>query len=159
MTHREFENNIDLYANRLTRFAYKLVSDKDQAKDIVQEAFTKLWENRSKIALDKTKSWLFTVTYRESIAWLKKQNKMVYDLEKDIEPFEINTNDLKSVLTTSLELLSDTQKTALLLRDYEGYSYQEIGEIMELNESQVKVYLFRARLKIKNYIKDKDLVN
>ena len=58
--------------------------------------------------------------------------------------------DLKIKLDEGIRQLSDVQKNCLLLRDYEGYSYQEIGEIMNLSESQVKVYLHRARLILKN---------
>ena len=71
---------------------------------------------------------------------------------------EVKTNDLKSVLAHSLELLSDVQKSILLLRDYEGHSYDEIAEILQISESQVKVYLFRARQKMKEYLKDINLV-
>ena len=48
--------------------------------------------------------------------------------------------------------LSETQRSLVMLKDYEGYSYEEIGKIMNLNESQVKVYLHRARLQLKEYI-------
>jgi RNA polymerase sigma-70 factor (ECF subfamily) len=51
-----------------------------------------------------------------------------------------------------LEQLPEIQKTVLLLRDYEGYDYEEIGNITNLNASQVKVYIFRARTFLKNYI-------
>jgi RNA polymerase sigma-70 factor (ECF subfamily) len=48
--------------------------------------------------------------------------------------------------------LPEIQKSVILLRDYEGYSYEEIGNIAGLNESQVKVYIYRARLFLKEYI-------
>lgn len=158
MKEKEFHIIVDLYADRLGRFAYKLLNDRDQAKDTVQETFTKLWENRYKIKPEKTKSWLFTVAYNDSMATIKKQKRFVHDFEMEKESFEMDTNDLKTILKTSLELLSDTQKAILLLKDYEGYNYNEIGEILDLNDSQVKVYLFRARKKMKNYLKDLDLV-
>jgi RNA polymerase sigma-70 factor (ECF subfamily) len=60
--------------------------------------------------------------------------------------------DLKEVLNRGLEQLPEIQKTVLLLRDYEGYNYAEIGAITGLSESQVKVYIFRARTFLKNYI-------
>jgi RNA polymerase sigma factor (sigma-70 family) len=61
-------------------------------------------------------------------------------------------NDLKEILNEALEKLPEIQKSAILLRDYEGYDYKEIGEILNLNESQVKVYIFRGRQTLKNYI-------
>jgi len=68
----------------------------------------------------------------------------------------INANrqqhDAKKVLNEALNKLTDIQKSLVMLKDYEGYSYQEIGEITELNESQVKVYLHRARLILREYL-------
>jgi RNA polymerase sigma-70 factor (ECF subfamily) len=61
-------------------------------------------------------------------------------------------SDIKEILNQGLEQLPEIQKTVLLLRDYEGYDYLEIGEITQLTESQVKVYIFRARTFLKNYI-------
>jgi RNA polymerase sigma-70 factor (ECF subfamily) len=61
-------------------------------------------------------------------------------------------SDLKEILDEALTKLPEVQRTVLLLRDYEGYNYAEIGEIAGLTESQVKVYIFRARGFLKNYI-------
>jgi RNA polymerase sigma-70 factor (ECF subfamily) len=56
------------------------------------------------------------------------------------------------VLQRALELLPHDQKMVLMLRDYEGYSYEEIEEITGLSESQVKVYIYRARVSMKKYL-------
>ncbi|HRX93437.1 MAG TPA: RNA polymerase sigma factor, partial [Chitinophagaceae bacterium] len=61
-------------------------------------------------------------------------------------------NNLKKVLNEALARLSDTQRSLVMLKDYEGYSYDEIGQIMNLNASQVKVYLHRARVQLKEYL-------
>ncbi len=61
-------------------------------------------------------------------------------------------NNAKKILDTAINRLNDTQRSLVLLKDYEGYSYQEIGAITGLNESQVKVYLHRARLILRNYL-------
>jgi RNA polymerase sigma-70 factor (ECF subfamily) len=61
-------------------------------------------------------------------------------------------HNMKKVLEDALARLSETARSLVLLKDYEGYSYEEIGEITGLNESQVKVYLHRARLQLKNYL-------
>ncbi|MDG1659286.1 MAG: RNA polymerase sigma factor, partial [Crocinitomicaceae bacterium] len=65
---------------------------------------------------------------------------------------------LQEVLQSALERLPEIQKTVVLLRDYEGYNYTEIAEITDLSESQVKVYIFRARKALKTYIKRLDIV-
>jgi len=59
---------------------------------------------------------------------------------------------LKEILNDAVNRLPDIQRSVVLLRDYEGYSYEEIGEITRLNESQVKVYIYRARVFLKEYI-------
>ena len=56
----------------------------------------------------------------------------------------------------ALATLPQVQASVILLRDYEGYSYEEIGNILNLNESQVKVYIFRGRTALKNYLKSMD---
>ncbi len=62
--------------------------------------------------------------------------------------------EVKEILEKCLEVLPHVQRSILLLRDLEGYDYKEIGEILDLTESQVKVYLFRARQKLKDNLKD-----
>jgi len=67
-------------------------------------------------------------------------------------------SDLKEILDEAVAKLPEIQRSVLLLRDYEGYSYDEIGEMTGLNESQVKVYIFRARSFLKSYIVSLDKV-
>ena len=61
-------------------------------------------------------------------------------------------NGLSEVLDKALLRLSEVQRSVILLRDYEGYAYNEIAEITNLSESQVKVYIYRGRLALKKYI-------
>ncbi|HFB61480.1 MAG TPA: RNA polymerase sigma factor, partial [Bacteroidetes bacterium] len=67
-------------------------------------------------------------------------------------------SDLKEVLDKAVEQLPEIQRSVVLLRDYEGYSYREIGQITGLSESQVKVYIFRARLFLKKFIGKPEVV-
>ena len=71
---------------------------------------------------------------------------------------ESTYSDLKEILNEAAARLPEIQRSVLLLRDYEGYSYKEIGEITDLNESQVKVYIYRARVLMKNYLVSIDRV-
>jgi RNA polymerase sigma-70 factor (ECF subfamily) len=59
---------------------------------------------------------------------------------------------LKEIINLAFSKLNETQRSVVMLRDYEGYSYDEIGKITGLNESQVKVYIYRARLSMKKFI-------
>lgn len=137
------------------------MKDKDEARDVVQDAFEKVWLKASEVAFEKAKSYLFTTAYRLMLERIKKKKRQ--------EPIDSSLRivagssrepdfDLKRVLQEALEKLSEIQRSVIMLRDYEGYSYQEIGEITGLNESQVKVYIFRARVALKNYLVSTDLV-
>jgi RNA polymerase sigma-70 factor (ECF subfamily) len=118
----------------------------------VQTAFEKLWVNREKVKTLKAKSYLYTVAYHLMIDQLRKESKIVMtdSFDENANAITQGSSELKQLLLEAINNLNPTQKSLILLKDYEGYSYQEIGEIMQLSESQVKVYLHRARLILKN---------
>jgi len=74
------------------------------------------------------------------------------DVNENMYTDENKFSDLNGILHKALEKLPEAQKSVILLRDYEGYSYQEIAEICELTEAQVKVYIYRGRKFLKKYI-------
>jgi len=153
----EYHKAVKDYSGRLYRFVYKCLRNSDDAQDIVQDTYAKLWQNRKKVEIEKAKSWLFTVAYNGLLNFIKTRNRIeLVDEYTSLEPYmeEELRMELKEVVDNCLELLPPIQRSVLLLRDLEGYEYKEIGDILNLNESQVKVYLFRARQKIKNHLKD-----
>jgi len=151
---KEFEFNqcVDEYANSVYRFILKNIAHVEDAQDIVQTAFEKLWVNRNKVEPLKAKSYLFTVAYHQMIDHIRKEKKVTitpnYE-EAGAKATYQKDPELKQVLLAAINELNPTQKSLVLLKDYEGYTYQEIGEIMNLSESQVKVYLYRARIFLK----------
>ena len=159
MTIKEYNKAVDDYADNLFRFALKQMRNEMTAKDIVQETFTKVWVRREEVSYEKVKSYLYTAAHHTMIDWRKKESRSG-DIETAVEPTYSRSSepDLKEVLDEALSKLPEIQRTVVLLRDYEGYNYQEIAEITELNESQVKVYIFRARKTLQGYLKRLDLV-
>jgi RNA polymerase sigma factor (sigma-70 family) len=154
MTEREYNQCVNLYADNVYRFILKNLRHEDDAKDIVQGAFEKVWINREQVDNIRCKSFLFTVAYNLMIDHIRK-NKRVVLKESFSESSRIGNNthsDAKKVLHEALNKLNETQRSLVLLKDYEGYSYEEIGAITGLNESKVKVYLHRARLQLREYI-------
>jgi RNA polymerase sigma factor (sigma-70 family) len=145
---------VDAHADGLYRFILKHIKDKDIAKDIVQDTFEKMWRKHESVEAAKSKSYLFTAGYHTLVDYTRRAKKQTNFSEVDFNEHkhEKQYSDLKDILNAGLEQLPEIQKTVLLLRDYEGYDYAEIGEITDLNESQVKVYIFRARTFLKNYI-------
>lgn len=160
MTAKEYNLAVDEYSDNIYRFALKHLKNEMSAKDIVQETFTKVWIKHEEVSYEKVKSYLFTTAYHAIVDWVKKDGRNG-DFEKvqytASSEFSISF-DLQEVLTEALDKLPEVQKTVVLLRDYEGYNYAEIAEITNLNESQVKVYIFRARQALKEYIKRIELV-
>jgi len=154
MTEREYNECVNLYADNVFRFIVKNLRHEEDARDIVQTAFEKLWRNRDIVETEKSKSYLFTVAYNQMIDHIRKVKRIQLkdDFSADARVQTYQVNNLKKNLQEALNQLSDTQKSLVLLKDYEGYSYEEIGQIMGLNESQVKVYLHRARLTLRNYL-------
>ncbi len=152
MTDIEYNDCVDNFADGVYRFIVKNIRHTEDAQDIVQSAFEKLWVNRAQVLPEKAKSYLFTVAYHQMIDHIRKTNKMPLAEETSIPHQTINQAqaELKQVLMRAVNQLNPTQKSLVLLKDYEGYSYQEIAEIMNLSDSQVKVYLHRARLILKN---------
>ncbi len=160
MTTKEYNLAIDAYSDNIYRFALKHLKNEMSAKDVVQETFMKVWIKHEEVAYEKVKSYLFTTAYHAIVDWVNKE-KRNGDFEKvehtATSEFSISF-DLEKILNEALDKLPEIQKTVVLLRDYEGYNYAEIAEITALSESKVKVYIFRARQALKDYIKRLELV-
>ena len=154
MTEKEYNECVHHYADNVYRFILKNLRHEEDARDVVQTAFEKLWRNRQEVDNTKSKSYLFTVAYHQMIDHIRKIKK-IHLKEAFNETTRVTdkpANNLKKVLEQALDILSETQRSLVLLKDYEGYSYEEIGVITGLNESQVKVYLYRARVLLRNYL-------
>ncbi|MBL7759411.1 MAG: RNA polymerase sigma factor [Sediminibacterium sp.] len=154
MTEREYNLCVNEYADNLYRFIVKNLRHEEDARDIVQTAFEKLWKNRDSVETVKSKSYLFTVAYNQMIDHIRK-NKRIQLKEEFPEDGRMQYQqhgNMRKILMEALNRLNETQRSLVMLKDYEGYSYEEIGKIMDLNESQVKVYLHRARVILKNYL-------
>lgn len=155
MTLAEYNTCVDQHADGLYRFILKQVRDADDAQDVVQEAFARVWERVGEVPFDKAKTYLFTTGYRVMIDGLRKAKRGRAYADQHT-PATIGVppppTGLKAVLEEALQKLPEMQRTVVLLRDYEGYAYDQIGEITGLSESQVKVYIFRARVALRNYI-------
>jgi RNA polymerase sigma factor (sigma-70 family) len=159
MTRLEYNRAVDDFADGLFRFALKNVRSKHIAEDLVQDTFMKVWEKHETIENTKCKSYLFTTLYHLIVDWSKKPVTVTEDKIMQVKTSNSqHTIDIQKIIDEALDKLNHIQKTVLMLRDYEGYSYSEIAEITSLSETQVKVYIFRARQQMKAYIVKLDLV-
>lgn len=154
MTVKEYNQAVDKFSDGVYRFILKNLRDDDRSRDIVQDAYEKLWIKLSNVDGSKVKSYLFSTAYHTMIDVIRKESRQgdFEELRQEEHSHSEQYTDLNEILHKALNLLPEKQKSVIMLRDYEGYSYQEISEITELSESQVKVYIYRARLFLKNYI-------
>ncbi len=156
MTTAEYNKTVDLFSDGLYRFLLKNVKDTDKAKDLVQDTYAKLWTKVEEVSFEKAKSYIFTAGYHTMIDQMRRE-KRYRDYQDDAKVNMISSskhqyNDLSEALNAALDRLPPMQKSVIMLRDYEGYSYEDIEQITGLNESQVKVYIYRGRMALKNYI-------
>jgi RNA polymerase sigma factor (sigma-70 family) len=154
MTVKEYNRSVEEYSDSIYRFIRADLKDEERASDIVQDSYEKLWRYVAEIEYTVVKSWLFSTAYHTMIDIIRKEKRMTsLDESQEIDMLsETQYTDLNEILHSALERLPEQQRSSVLLRDYEGYSYKEIGEITGLSESQVKINIYRGRIALRNYI-------
>jgi len=150
-----FENRVLPAKNKLFRFAYRLLGNEDEAKDIVQEVFIRVWNGREQMAaVQNWEAWCMRITKNLSLDRIRVMTrKRTQPIEESFDIHHEALTPLESTemgesmqkITQMIAALPEKQRQVMHLRDVEGYSYQEICEILELDMNQVKVNLFRAR--------------
>jgi RNA polymerase sigma-70 factor (ECF subfamily) len=157
MTKEEYNKTVKEHSNGLYRFILKMMKDEDKAEDVVQESYIKLWQHVKQVEFQKAKSWLYTTARNTMLNQIKRDKRMEpIGTGNFNEPYSTEKSyEMKELMDKVLDQLPELQRSIILLRDLEGYEYKEIGEILGLSESQVKVYLFRTRQKLKDMYKNK----
>lgn len=154
MTVKEYNKAVDDFSDAVYRFIRSNLKDGDRAMDIVQDSFEKLWMHVAEIEFSVVKSWLFSTAYNNMIDIIRKEKRLTTIEQEHSEGMisEYQYSDLNEILHKALNRLPVHQKTSLLLRDYEGYSYKEIAAITGQTEPQVKINIYRGRLAMKSLI-------
>ncbi len=150
-----FQNRVLPVKNKLFRFALRFLNNEDEAKDVVQEVFIRVWNGRDQMGdVQNWEAWCMRITRNLSldrIRSLTRKNTQsigeTFDIRHDAQTPHESTESLESMerIGQLISLLPEKQRQVMHLRDIEGYSYNEICEIMEIDLNQVKVNLFRAR--------------
>jgi RNA polymerase sigma-70 factor (ECF subfamily) len=154
MTVADYNKSVDDHADGIYRFILKSIRDNERARDIVQDTYEKLWARIAEVSTGKVKSYLFTTAYHTMIDIIRREKRMTA-LETDRHDTHAEGKSytgLQEILEEAVNRLPADQRSVILLRDYEGYSYEEIASLTGLSESQVKVYIFRGRMFLKNYL-------
>ncbi len=159
MNLESFQTRVLPVKNKLFRFALRFLGNEDEAKDIVQEVFVRVWNGRDQMnEVQNWEAWCMRITKNLSLdrirAITRKQTQPIeegYGVRQDaLTPLE--STEMQESMKRISELIAalpEKQRQVIHLRDVEGYSYNEICEIMELDMNQVKVNLFRARTAVR----------
>ena len=159
MTTEQYNRCVEQYADRLFRFAFASLRNREQAEDVVQESFTRVWEKCRTVDFTQARAYLFTTAHHAIVDEVRHRQHFAdteAPLPTEAQAIQSPYPDVSDILHKALATLPDAQRNTLLLRDYEGYSYHEIGDITGMSEAQVKVNIFRARTALKNKLKSID---
>lgn len=161
MNQKDFQNQVLPLKNGMFRFAYRMLKNEEEARDIVQDVLLKLWEKRS--SLDQVRNleaWCITLTKNRARDWVKSKSYNVGSLSDEqtnkIRAFKgsssIEEIELKEQLKKAMDELPPKQKQIIHLRDVEHKTYDEIAQMMQVDMNVVKVNIHRARKSIKENI-------
>ncbi len=141
----EYNLSVRKYSDALYTFGMSHSIGREEAEDIVQECFAVLWNKRREVEIGKAKSFLFTIAYHKIMDVFRKR-KRNRKVKIEVIPTEENWEfDKKKWIMQELNNIPAQQRSAILLKDWEGYSYNEIAEIMNISLEQVKVNIHRGR--------------
>jgi RNA polymerase sigma factor (sigma-70 family) len=150
-----FENRVLPSKNKLFRFALKFLGNEEDAKDVVQEVFIRVWNGRDQMdQVQNWEAWCMRITKNLSLDRLRsltRKNTQPIEETFDIHHEALTPHESTEIhesmqkISQFISSLPEKQRQVIHLRDVEGYSYNEICDILEIDMNQVKVNLFRAR--------------
>lgn len=159
-----FLNDVLPLKDRLFRLAWRITLDKAEAEDIVQDTLLRVWNQRDEwSAISNPEAYSITICRNLALDRSRRAvaSNLTLDEQRDESPDsqpapdeQLHLAERVKLVRQAMDTLPEVQRTLMTLRDIEGKTYQEIGQLMNLSEAQVKVYLHRARTKIKNRIEE-----
>lgn len=159
MTEREFTKTIVPFKDKLYRLAKRLLVSTDEAEDAVQEIFLKLWKGKEKIKnYNNPEAFAVTMTKNYCLDRLKSKQagnlKIVHSNYQNSDNLDrrIEANDSVNIIFKIMETLPEQQRMILQLRDVEQFEYIEIAEMLESNETAIRVSLSRARKTVREHL-------
>ena len=154
-----FQNDILPLKNQLYRLALRITVNHAEAEDVVQETMIKVWNKRDCWSeIDSMEAFCFTICRNLALDSLKKHDNQNDSLgengneqfDHSFDPYEqTSRNDKVETVRKIIDQLPEKQKSCMQLRDFEGKSYKEVAQILQISEEQVKVNIFRARQAVK----------
>ena len=162
----DFKHDILPLKNIIFRTALRIVLNREEAEDIVQDTLVKLWERREELnQVENLEAFALTMARNLAIDRKEKMDNqhVSFDDEEHDRPDEgqggsdsrLMRQETTSFIADIINSLPEIQRTIIQLRDIEGKTYQEIATMLSISESDVKVSLFRARREMKEKILQK----
>lgn len=160
MKQDKFRSRVLPLVDKLFRLALSITGSKEDAEDVVQDTLFNVWKKKDDWeAIDSLEAYCFRSARNIAIdkISLKVNQERVLDKDYDLAETRMSAQDQLEkeeqlfLLETFLKRLPEKQQTIFQLREVEGFSYKQIAEILEITEEQVKVNLFRARQKLKDF--------
>jgi len=142
-----------LYSTDVFNYSKSLLKNKDDASDAVQDIFAKYFETRESFKGEcSIKTWLLVLT--RNYCYRKLNKKHTVESIEDNQHLSIEYDFYSQIeMEEALKCLNTDEYEIIYLREFGGYSYSEIGEILEIKVENVKIRLFRVRQKLKKFIK------
>lgn len=151
-----FRSNVKTLRNYLL---YKF-GNEEQANDMAQEAFIKLWENCASVPFEKAKSYIYTIANNSTLNQIAHQ-KVVLNYSKNADPdkqhfenpeFIMEEQEFKDRLNNAIQNLTEGQRTAFLLNRIDGKKYAEIAEILGISVKAVEKRISGALVSLRKEI-------
>ena len=159
MTLEEFKIEVLPVKNKLYRFALRMLANRDEAEDVVQDTLMRLWSGRAKLRTYRSiEAYSMIITKNLCLDLLRSKKRITADLldEHTIDssnPYKLTEiSDTMNRVYGEINRLPEQQKMIIHLRDIEGYDFDEIADIMDLSLNVIRVNLSRARKKVKEAI-------
>ncbi len=169
----EFARIVETYSGLVYHLAYKMMENEQDAEDVLQETFLKAYKGlKSFDGRSKVSSWLYRIAVNESLMILRKKRQQVFSIDEASDPLdesaeplqiadwcclpeeELMSEEARTHLDHAVEQLPPSLKIVFILRDLEGLSTAETGEVLNLSETAVKTRLSRARLRLRENLTD-----
>ncbi|MCB1670184.1 MAG: sigma-70 family RNA polymerase sigma factor [Gammaproteobacteria bacterium] len=153
----QYKQAISQYRQRVFSFAYYSLRAREDAEDITQDVFIRLWQHWQKIDHDRIGAWLMRVAHNSVVDHLRRNRheQQRVDLPDTLEEAVavedpgLESEQFRGALESAISSLADPHRSIVIMRDIQGLSYQEIEQTLNLSQSQVKVYLHRARRQLR----------
>jgi RNA polymerase sigma-70 factor, ECF subfamily len=161
---KAFKEVVSLYQQKVFLLAYSILRNREDALDVVQETFMRLYQKLSAYERDRNfQAWLLQIAKNLSIDFYRKHygKRREMEIDKRVEELQLAADDcrsnpesseLRTVISRSLERLGERQRLIFVMKHFNGLEYREIAEVLGISVGTVKSLHFKAVRNLKNWL-------